>query len=77
VGQKYKEMIETEDDNNSTLLFDLKQPLREFYNLEDKVLARDRSNFALPLNERLTQHPAPHPASQLHKNSRTHHSTKC
>jgi hypothetical protein len=50
-------MYETEDDNNSTLLFDLKQQIRELYNLEDKVLARDRNNFALPLNERLTQHP--------------------
>jgi phenylalanine-4-hydroxylase len=52
-GKRNKEMYETEDDNNSTLLFDLKQQIRELYNLEDKV----RNNFALPLNERLTQHP--------------------
>jgi hypothetical protein len=55
--KRNKEKFETEDDNNSTLLFDLKQQVRELYNLEDKVLARDRTNFALPLNERLTQHP--------------------
>jgi hypothetical protein len=55
--KRNKEIYETEDDNNSTLLFDLKQQVRALYNLEEKVLARDRNNFALPLNERLTQHP--------------------
>jgi hypothetical protein len=55
--KRNKEMYETEDDNNSTLLLDLKQQVRELYNLEDKVLAQDRNNFALPLDERLTQHP--------------------
>jgi hypothetical protein len=55
--KRNKEMFENEDENNSTLLFDLKHQVRELYNLEDKVLARDRNNFALPLNEQLTQHP--------------------
>jgi hypothetical protein len=34
-------MYETEDENNSTLLFDLKQQVRELFNLEDKVLTQD------------------------------------
>jgi hypothetical protein len=55
--KRNKEIYKTEDDNNSTLLFNLKQQVRKLYNLEDKVLARDRNNFALPLNERLTQYP--------------------
>jgi hypothetical protein len=55
--KRNKEIFESKDENNSTLLFDLKQQVRELYKLEDKVLARDRNNIALPLNERLTQHP--------------------
>jgi hypothetical protein len=51
--KRNKEIYET-DDNNRTLLFDLKQVVQEPYNLEDKVLVRDQNNFALPLNERLT-----------------------
>jgi hypothetical protein len=54
--KRNKEIFETKDENNGTLLFDLKQQARELYNLEDKVLARDQSNFALPLNKQLIQH---------------------
>jgi hypothetical protein len=49
--KRNKEIYETENDNNSTLLFDLKQQIRELYNLEEKVLAQDRNNFALPLTK--------------------------
>jgi hypothetical protein len=65
--KRNKEIYETKDNNNSTQLFDVKQQVRELYNLEDKVLARDRDNFALPLNERLTQHPI-----QLHNYIQIH-----
>jgi hypothetical protein len=48
--KRNKEMFETKEDNNSTLLFDLKQQVRELYNLGDKIITRDRNNFALQLN---------------------------
>ena len=53
--KRNKEIFES-DDSSSTQLFDLKQQVTDLYDLEDKVLAQDRINFALTLTERLKLH---------------------
>ena len=54
--KRNKEIFES-DDSSSTQLFDLKQQVTDLYDLEEKVLAQDRINFALTLTERLKLHP--------------------